>query len=219
MSKISIKPFTCPTCGNKGDLKMYDSVNVSLDPTLREKVLSGDIFEWSCPQCEKTFSIRHDLLYHDMDKDFQIYYSPNNCSGINKMINDMLTKYPGMRKLCRTVDSLNALREKIYIFEEGLNDIAIELAKLVMKFDKNNNIPETCELWFEQVLPYGKVPSRSNLVFRQIIDGSLQKELILLDKYNYDNYLNEVSTNDNYKMNHYCDTIDEKWIIENCLNR
>ena len=68
MSKNSIKPFTCPTCRNKGDFKMYDSVNVSLDPALREKVLSGEIFEWSCPQCGKAFSIRHDLLYHDMDK-------------------------------------------------------------------------------------------------------------------------------------------------------
>ena len=149
-----------------------------------------------------------------MDKAFQIYYSPSNCSGINKMINDMLTKYPGMRKLCRTVDSLNALREKIMTFEAGLNDIAIELAKLVIKYDSHNNIPETSELRFESILPSGKTLSQSKLVFRQIIDGSPQKGLVLFDKINYDNCLNEVSTNEIYKMNQYCDTIDEKWVVE-----
>lgn len=214
MTKISIKPFTCPSCGHKGDFKMYESVNVSLDPKLREKVLSGQIFEWACPKCGETISIRYDLLYHDMDKAFQIYYSPNNCSGINKMINDMLIKYPGMRKLCRTVDSLNALREKILIFEAGLNDIAIELAKLVIKYDSHNNIPETCELRFDSILPGGKTQSQSKLVFRQIIDGNPRKGLVLFDKINYDNYLNEVSTNDIYKMNKYCDTIGEKWVVE-----
>lgn len=148
-----------------------------------------------------------------MNKEFQIYYSPNNCTYINKMINDMLTKYPGMRKLCRTVDSLNTLREKILIFEAGLNDIAIELAKLVMKYD-SQNIPESCELRFESILPHGKTPSQSNLVFRQILDGTPQKGFVLFDKNNYDNYLNEVSTNPIYKMKQYCDTIDEKWIVE-----
>lgn len=213
MSKISIKPFSCPSCGNNGEFKMYESVNVSLNPELREKVLSGQIFDWVCPKCGESLSVRYDLLYHDMNKEFQIYYSPNNCTYINKMINDMLTKYPGMRKLCRTVDSLNTLREKILIFEAGLNDIAIELAKLVMKYD-SQNIPESCELRFESILPHGKTPSQSNLVFRQILDGTPQKGFVLFDKNNYDNYLNEVSTNPIYKMKQYCDTIDEKWIVE-----
>lgn len=217
MSKISMKPFTCPACGHMGSFTMYDSANVTLDPELREKVLSGQIFEWTCPKCGKIFSIHHDLLYHDMDKGFQIYYSPNNCTDANEMINDMQAKYSGMRKLCRTVDSLNALREKIFIFEEGLNDIAIELAKLLMKYDNRASIPGACELRFEQVLPYGKAPSRSNLVFRQIIDGVPQKELVLLDKDNYENYRKEVSENDNYKMKNYCDTIDEKWIVQRIL--
>lgn len=214
MSKISIKPITCPKCKHSGEFKMYESVNVSLDPKLRDEVLSGHIFEWVCPQCGETLSIRYDLLYHDMKKEFQIYYSPTNCVGINKMINDMLTKYPGMRKLCRTTESLNALREKIYIFENGFNDIVIELAKLLIKYDKQNCIPETCELRFEKSIPTEKDSSKGKLVFRKFFEGQLQERLILFDKVNYDNYLQKLKTDDRFKMSLFCDTINEKWLME-----
>jgi len=214
MSKISIKPITCPKCKHSGELKMYESVNFSLDPKLRDEVLSGHIFEWVCPQCGETLSIWYDLLYHDMKKEFQIYYSPTNCVGINKMINDMLTKYPGMRKLCRTTESLNALREKIYIFENGFNDIVIELAKLLIKYDKQNNLPETSELRFEKFISTEKESSSGKLVFRQLIDGQVQEGLVLFDKVNYDSYLQELKTDDRFKMKLYCDTINEKWLME-----
>ena len=217
MSKISSKPITCPSCNYKGEFKMYESVNVSLDPSLREKVLSGKIFEWICPKCGENLSIRYNLLYHDMDKSFQVYYSPQNCSGINKMINDMLTKYPGMRKICRTTDTLNGLIEKIYIFESGLNDIAIELSKVIMKYDKNNEISEKCELRFEKYIHNESDNKNGKLIFRQIIDNIPQKELIVFDRINYDNYLNEVLTNEKYVMSSYCDTIDEKWIIDRMI--
>ena len=104
---------------------MYNSVNVTLDPKLKDRVLNGDIFDWTCPKCGESLSVRYNLLYHDMDNKLQIYYSPTECERLNKIMNEMLAKYPGMRKTVRTVDSLNALREKIYVFEEGLNDIAI----------------------------------------------------------------------------------------------
>ena len=214
MSKISIKPVKCPSCGYKGEFRMYDSVNVSLDPQLREKVLSGKVFEWNCPKCGETISFRHNLLYHDMDKEFQIYYSPTDCDGINKMINDMLSKYPGMRKTNRTVNSLNALREKIYIFEEGHNDIAIELSKLVIKYDKHNSISPESELRFEKLISENKSASKGLLVFRQIIDNKPQEGMLLFDKSNYDNMLNEVLSEEKYKMTQYCDTIDEEWMLE-----
>jgi predicted RNA-binding Zn-ribbon protein involved in translation (DUF1610 family) len=213
MSKISVKTFTCPSCGCNGEFKMYDSVNVSLDPKLRDKVLSGEIFDWTCPKCGEVVSLRHNLLYHDMKREFQIYYSPTECDSINEMINDMLTKYPGMRKTCRTVDSLNALREKIYIYEEGLNDIAIELSKAVIKYDKKNNISPECELRFEKQISKGEDSPKGLLIFRQIIEGQPQKGMLLFDKTNYDNLLKEVLSDVKFKIYQFCDTIDEQWIL------
>jgi hypothetical protein len=134
------------------------------------------------------------------------------------MINDMLTKYPGMRKTCRTVDSLNALREKIYIYEEGLNDIAIELSKAVIKYDKKNNISPECELRFEKQISKGEDSPKGLLIFRQIIESQPQKGMLLFDKTNYDNLLKEVLSDDKFKMNKYCDTIDEQWILDRMIS-
>ena len=211
MSKISTKPFKCPSCGYDGKFTMHDSVNVSLDPGLRGKVLSGEIFDWKCPKCGEKLSIRHNLLYHDMNRNFQIYYAPNNCESVCQMMNDMMTKYPGMRSKCRTVESLNALREKVYIFEAELDDIAIE--KAVMKYSKDNSISENCELRFEKILQVNEF-APVKFLFRQIIDGQPQEGFILYDKSNYDNFLHEVTTNAAYKMDKFCDTINEEWIIQ-----
>lgn len=214
MSKISIKQFTCPSCGYKGEFRMYESVNVSLDPKLREEVLSGRIFDWKCPECGETTSIRYNLLYHDMDNKFQIYYSPTNCIDLNKMINDMKAKYPGMQELCRTVDSLNSLKEKIYIFESGLNDIVIELLKIVIKDKERNKIPEGSEVRFAGLISVEKDTSHGKLLFKPILDDQPQQGLVLFDKVEYDKLLSEVLSNDRYKMTSYCDTINEDWVLK-----
>lgn len=49
---------------------------------------------------------------------------------------------------------------------------------------------------------------------RQFIEGQLQERLILFDKVNYDNYLQKLKTDDRFKMSLYCDTINEKWLME-----
>ena len=213
MTKISAKPFTCLKCGSKGEFKMYDTVNVTLDPNLRERVLSGEIFDWTCPQCGETLNIRHNLLYHDMKKKFQVYYSPLNCVELNDIMNETLAKWHGMIKTVRTVDSLNALSEKIFVFEEGLNDIAIELSKVFIKISEEKKISKKNELRFEKLIVPDKDTSKGKLIFRQIIDKKPQKGLILFEKETYDKFVKEVTTNEKFKMNNYCDTIDEKWIL------
>ena len=208
MTKISKETVVCPRCEYWEAFMKYDSVNVTLNPKLRNKVMSGSIFDWTCPECGEKLSVRYNLLYHDMDKAFQVYYAPKSCTETNEMVNKLHAKYPSIRTLCRTVGTLNELREKILIFENGLNDIAIELIKIVVKYDKENNIPEECELRFEKII------KDKHLIFRRIINDEPQEGFILFAKTNYDNFLNEVTTNKKFKMTQYCDTIDEKWIVE-----
>ena len=212
MSRITSQSFTCPKCKYKGEFKKYDSVNVTLDTELREKVLSGDIFDWTCPNCCETYNIRYDLLYHDMDKGFQIYYSPNNSAEINKTISDMAKKFPGVRRDYRTVASLNALREKVFIFEKGLNDIAIEFVKAMLKFGKNE-ISEDVELRFLDYFADKENKSKGKLAFKQILDDQPLDGVVIYEKEIYDKILNEVQTNDKFKMTGLCETIDERWIL------
>ena len=44
MSDLHETIFTCPHCGHQFNINVYDAVNVTKDPDLRDAVVSGDIF-------------------------------------------------------------------------------------------------------------------------------------------------------------------------------
>ena len=73
MSKTRLIKRTCEKCHKEFECDIYESVNVTLDPELREKVLSGEIYKTVCPNCGEVEVSAHPLLYHDMDKKFMIY--------------------------------------------------------------------------------------------------------------------------------------------------
>ena len=45
MSKISKRPILCPSCGHTGEFTLWDSVNVDLDPEMREKEFSEALID------------------------------------------------------------------------------------------------------------------------------------------------------------------------------
>jgi len=57
---------------------LYDSINVSLDPTLKDRLFKGEINIFKCGQCQEESVIPIPLLYHDMDKPLLIQYYPFN---------------------------------------------------------------------------------------------------------------------------------------------
>ena len=59
MSKQRKITYKCEFCGKPFDTTVYDSVNVDLDPELREKILNGSLFMHECPHCHK----KNALLY------------------------------------------------------------------------------------------------------------------------------------------------------------
>lgn len=211
---IKIKKFHCPVCHNDSEIKMYRSVNVDLDKSLREKVLSGKIFSWVCPNCGEELNIHYDFLYHDMSHEFMIYFSPNKCEETNEAINCQLDKYPGMRNSkYRTVDNFNQLIEKILIFESGFDDVTIELAKVLTKHNEDRKIPADCQIVFESYLPNSKVNNKGILMFRLLKNGKIQKEMILLDMAGYNKYEEWIKEDERFKKIRYCENINEKWVL------
>lgn len=55
---------------------MCSSINVTLDPLLRDRLLSGDINVLSCDLCKNSALIQTPLLYHDMKREFCVQYYP-----------------------------------------------------------------------------------------------------------------------------------------------
>lgn len=215
MTKINLKSFNCPKCHKSSEFKMYETVNVDLDNSLREKVLSGDLFNWECPHCKAKLMVQYDFLYHDMSNKFLLYYSPKNCKETNMSINNMLKKYPGMRKsMYRTVDNYNQLIEKILIFESGLDDIMVELTKVLIKCREDNQISEETNLVFERLMPEKETNKEDMLVFRPIKEGKVQKGIILFGIDGYNQYKQKAEEEGKFKMTTFCDNINEDWILD-----
>ena len=41
----------CPYCLSKGDFEFWDSVNVDLNPELRERLFNEELFVYHCDKC------------------------------------------------------------------------------------------------------------------------------------------------------------------------
>ena len=66
----------CPKCGEKQSLTLYDSINVSLDPSLKEKLFKGEINIFQCKKCKEKAFVPMPLLYHDMEKHLLVQFYP-----------------------------------------------------------------------------------------------------------------------------------------------
>ena len=135
MSKNHQEEFTCPHCGAKGKFTVWDSINVNLDPQLRDKVLDESLFMWTCPCCGKQMYITFGSLYHDISNQFMILFDhksnvENEDFGQESALpeSEELAQFSKNYRL-RQVHGILALKEKIFIFEEGLSDIVVELLK------------------------------------------------------------------------------------------
>ncbi len=137
MSSISKVTVTCPKCQKEHPFTVWNSINTSLDPQMKEAVKNRSAFLFECPSCgEKTYA-DYGFLYHQMEDKIMIYYvtSDENSEEVYNMLtgNDPAGMICDMRKqnyLIRIVRSQNELREKIAIFDEGLDDRIIEIFKI-----------------------------------------------------------------------------------------
>lgn len=66
----------CPKCGGKQNATVYDSINVSLDPSLKEKLFHGEVNRFRCKECRENVFVSILLLYHDMEKNLLVQFYP-----------------------------------------------------------------------------------------------------------------------------------------------
>jgi hypothetical protein len=66
----------CPKCGARQNVSLYDSINVSIDPSLKEKLFKGEINVFQCEKCDQKIFVATPLLYYDMEKHLMIQFYP-----------------------------------------------------------------------------------------------------------------------------------------------
>lgn len=161
MSEREIQRIKCPKCGAEHDFEIWPRVNTDLDPVLKDKVKSGELFRTVCPSCGQPIDVVYPCLYHEMENRIMIYYAPGE-----KAMQDALAAFDeglgttekergfdaakkGYRN--RVVGSLYDLQEKIAIFEAGLDDRIVEICKVLIGSELQESRPDAV---FDDLLFY-----------------------------------------------------------------
>ena len=135
MSKSRNILLPCPDCGKSIEFEYFDSVNVTLHPTLRKKVFTGELFDVKCPHCDFKSGFIHPLLYHDMDHSFMAQL---DCSGNLLFFREQERKNPFSGMLGETLVGATTLGELVNVIiclERSLDWRAVLMTFLVMKED------------------------------------------------------------------------------------
>jgi hypothetical protein len=74
MSKL--EEIACP-CGEVFEAELWNSIDASSDPELKEALVSGEINVVCCPRCREIFHAEHFVLYHDSQNGILAFVYPS----------------------------------------------------------------------------------------------------------------------------------------------
>lgn len=138
MSNIRYENITCPRCKKASEFAIWESINVKLCPEAKERVITGDLFQFECPDCHTKMRVSYPTLYHDPEKKYMIYCIPAGADPKKSAeLTDSAEKTMAANRenkamagyRYRMTDSVNALREKVLLFENDLDDRVVEIMK------------------------------------------------------------------------------------------
>lgn len=148
--KQSVK---CPACSQMSDVTVWSSITVKDSPDLKSDLLGGKINMFRCPSCSQVGLMPHPMLYNDEDRRLMVSFSPANDPVIKQQMFENIieasAKSGELEKLggwnLRFVADYNELLEKILIFDNDMNDKAIEVIKLmILSQDIDKSEQRTC---------------------------------------------------------------------------
>ena len=117
--------YICPYCRKEMEIEVFDKVNAQEDPDLQERCASGDLFKTSCPHCKQDFMVQYPLVYIDTANKFILWLSQEEHPEIGNLTRPLIQQGYRLRR-CSTIREFT---EKIAIFEDGMDDVVVELAK------------------------------------------------------------------------------------------
>ncbi|MBE6123177.1 MAG: hypothetical protein E7190_10790 [Erysipelotrichaceae bacterium] len=142
MKQYSEYDVKCPACGHEYRQSLPAWINVSEHPEQKESVLDGSLFTMRCPACGCEYGLVYPLLYHDSGRQLMIQLIDGTDENPFEKALDQLAEEDEIREhaarrtyTMRAVHLPNDLTEKILIFEENLDDRAVELMKPALMAD------------------------------------------------------------------------------------
>ncbi len=120
---------TCPACGQASTCELVQSINARTGPTAKARLIAGALNVLQCP-CGRRTALGATVLFHDPDAS---YYCQVVTGGEPAMASaTALMLGVGAVGTQRLVPSQNALVEKVKLLDAGLDDGAVEVAKVLL---------------------------------------------------------------------------------------
>jgi hypothetical protein len=149
MSAYVQADFEC-RCGHVNAINVANGIHVSTDPDMRQAVLDGTFHHFTCSECRVALVVEDVLPYTDFPRQHMFTVVPppaihemqqwvefSNTSFHQTMEVGALPLVrewaPHMKR--RLVFGLDSLREKLLVFDAGLDDRVLEILKLKMLED------------------------------------------------------------------------------------
>ena len=150
---MATKQFECPNCGISGTMTIDPIVRVSKDSAAKARVLSGEYFEWECPQCGKRYLLDDVFLYYDDHTGFMVYYVPGYKEATLPVPTLIRTKdgFDWRGSTLRVTSRFLDLAEKLRIFGAGLDDRVIEAVKFYCNINYQNADQPVRNILFEEL--------------------------------------------------------------------
>jgi hypothetical protein len=163
MSDVARQMVLCPHCHRTAYFNIWNSINTKTNPETYGQVRSLSLFRFCCPYCRQTSTIKYSFLYHQMESALMIYFVPEEeelkhtqklletvsagtqkndeaSTGIRTAPEDRLLENALAHYRYRIVRTHEEFLEKLAIFDAGLDDRIIELAKIILSAEAERQL-------------------------------------------------------------------------------
>lgn len=115
----------CPGCFEDSSFKIYPSIDAKENPQLKEQIFNREIFKFSCPNCGEEILVAYNCTYTDPDNKYivALLSEGEECEDSIRVQGHTL----------RIVRSINEFVEKIALVEDNIDDKVIELYKIMLE--------------------------------------------------------------------------------------
>ena len=149
MSQSESITLACPACKKKQPFTVWQSVNATGDPELKQRLLDRSLITFKCDQCAHTAGIEQELMYIDMEQKLVLFRGQEEPEDIVAEAFGEFGAVAQAEYTYRLVGSINELIEKILIWDAGLDDRVLEVVKsLLMEHIDEAQRGEDAELFF-----------------------------------------------------------------------
>lgn len=158
----------CPRCGEYHNVETFTSVNTAKDPDLKARVKDGSLFVWECPHCGAKNLIKGELLYHDPEEKLMVWLLPEGARPPGA-VEEAVKQLEGYT--LRRVADAGSLIEKVNIHEAGLDDVTVEMLKMVTRTEMSEKTPAVQDV----PMKFFRLDGPDNdIILSFPLDGSLQ---------------------------------------------